>query len=277
MVEEFTSIKPKTSLLSHVIDYYYFHNVTNDDKEYTVIYYPHYNTVINFYKNAEVRWNDEGRTIKSVNTKCIKCFYTSNHNVSRSVTLIGSNYKIGIVFKPLGLNHFIDCNLNKISKDVITPFQYFGASFTELGNKLYDETDIDKKCALLDAYFTDRYIGFKDRDFEKLIKKMVYDKSDFLVNDAAQKLEINRKTLLRKFQRHLLTTPSKFKVLLKFRNALHQYDSRSKLTHIAYDSNYYDQSTFIKNYKTLVGLSPKKLFSTITNIGKNSTLWTKLD
>jgi len=65
--------------------------------------------------------------------------------------------------------------------------------------------------------------------------------------------------------------------LIKFRNALYQYNNGSKLTQIAYYNNYYDQSDFIKQYKKLVGLTPKQLFKNISEKGDNKTLWTNID
>lgn len=106
---------------------------------------------------------------------------------------------------------------------------------------------------------------------------MLNTKPHALVKDMASDLNISRKTLLRKFKSYLGVTPSEFITLIKFRNALHLYNTNSKLTKIAYDSNYYDQSHFIKNYQSLVGKSPKSIFSSLSKLGENNTLWTKVD
>lgn len=253
MQEDFFSIKPKHSILSQSIDYYYFHSVVNEGEQYNVVYYPHYQTVINFYKNAKVTWDENGRIIQQVAENTTECLFTRNTKASRQVVIKGSVKKIGIVFNPLGINHFIDCGLSQISSQIISPFNYFGAAFNTLSSQLFDASSKETKRDLLDQFFLERYVGFRDQYFLELVNEMLATQPDLLVKEMASNLKINRKTLLRKFKHYLCISPSEFKSLIKFRNALHQYDTPSKLTKIAYDSNYYDQSHFIKNYQSLVG------------------------
>ncbi len=264
--------------MSEHIAYYYFHEV-NNETNYEVIYYPHYHNAINFYKNSDVQWNNTGRVIKATKENKITCLFTSNPKVSRSVNMIGSNNKIGVVFNSLGLNHFIDCDMNNISKGIITHFDYFGDSFIELAQELYSKISLLEKRDLLDTYFLDKYKSFEDQSFKDLINDIFDQKSIFFIGELSETLNIHRKTLLRKFKKHLCCTPSEFKAVVKFRKALHLYLSqhtKPKLTHIAYDSMYYDQSDFIKHCKSLVGLPPKKLFSEIKQLGENETFWTEL-
>ncbi len=276
MQENFISIKPKHPTLAPHIDYYYFHNVVNEGEAYNVVYYPHYQTVINFYKNAKVTWNEQGRIIQEINENTSECLFTCNPKTSRQVCIKGSVHKIGIVFNPLGINHFIKGNIAQISDQAITPFPYFGADFEDLSTQLYGELKIEEKQALLDQFFVEKYLGFEDQGFRNLVYRMINSEPNLLVNKMAEELKISRKTLLRKFKNRLGTSPSEFKSLVKFRNALHQYDTNLKLTSIAYDSNYYDQSHFIKSYQSLVGKSPKNLFLSLTKLGENRTLWTKM-
>ncbi len=276
MKEDFVSIKPMHPQLKPWIAYYYFHTVANEGGDYSVIYYPHYHTAINFYRNAEVQWDDEGRIVRHRTQASTKCLFTRNTKLSRHVTLKGSVDKIGIVFNPLGINHFIACELAHISKGVITPFDYFGTSFLALSTQLFETYEPVTKRNLLDRFFLKRYAGFQDTAFRELVGLLMETKVPVAVNDIAQQMGIHRKTVLRKFKRYLGMSPSEFIALLKFRHAMHQCDSQRHLTRIAYDSNYYDQSHFIKNYKSLVGVSPKKLFSNVSVLGANNTIWTKL-
>ncbi len=277
MQEDFVSIVPKNTLVSQLIDYYYFHNICNEGGTYSVIYYPHYVTAINFYENSNVVWDNNGRIIEQINEKKTVCLFTNNIKTARYVTIKGSIKKIGIVFKPLGVNHFIKGHLSGITKEVITPFDYFGDSFISLSKKLFKTINVEDKRNHLDQFFLDSYIGFKDQAFKKIIFQMIDAPSNLSVKDIASDLNINRKTVLRKFKDNLCTTPSDFKTLLKFRHALHQYNTNTKLTKIAYNNYYYDQSDFIKQYKKLAGLTPKRLFKSISEKGNNRTLWTKID
>lgn len=114
MKETFFSIKPKNILLEPLIDHYYFQEVFNDEGTYSVFYYPNYKTALNYYENAQVIWDNQGRTITQIDEKVYDCFFTQNIKTARYVSIKGSVCKIGIVFKPLGINHFVKGNLDKM-------------------------------------------------------------------------------------------------------------------------------------------------------------------
>jgi len=276
MKENFFSIKPKDKRIKQLIDHYYFQEVDNEGGIYSVYYYPNYRTALNYYENAKVVWDDQGRTITQSDTQSSHCFFTQNIKTSRYVTIYGSVHKIGIVFKPLGINYFIDTDLNKIAKNSIGYFDYFGKDFLLLLKSLKNIDSLEEKRDCFDKFFLKIYLGFTDENFKKLIDLMIHSTEEYSVNKIASLLSVNRKTVLRKFKRHLCTSPTDFISLRRFRNALHKYKNDVPLTAIAYDCNYYDQSDFIKDYKKIAGLTPKQLFKRISEKGENETLWTRM-
>jgi methylphosphotriester-DNA--protein-cysteine methyltransferase len=57
-------------------------------------------------------------------------------------------------------------------------------------------------------------------------------------------------------------SPKLFSRIIRFQSALNHYGKKEKkLTEIAYDAGYYDQSHFIQDFKEFSGHSPKEYFS----------------
>jgi len=270
MKEDFISVKPKNEVLSNVIDFYYFQKIQNKGT-YSVIYYPNFNTGLNHYYKANVDIKNEGRYITETHKRGTECYLTQNTKSARYVSVEGSVCKLGVMFKPLGLNHFIEGNLVDFAPSPISTFNYFGDEFLEVCRSVNVHSDL---CETLDHFFAKRYLGFKDLEFKTLIASILQADEDLFVQNFASAIGVTRKTIFRKFRKHLCTSPSDYIALIKFRRALNKYNLDAKLSEIAYESNYYDQSNFIKQFKKIAGLTPKATFESIVKKGEFQTLWT---
>lgn len=79
----------------------------------------------------------------------------------------------------------------------------------------------------------------------------------------AQKLGLSKRTLERRFQLHIGTTPKKYARIVRLRNALFQRQTLSSWVDVAYFTGYYDQSHMINDFQELYGLSPELLYPQI--------------
>jgi transcriptional regulator GlxA family with amidase domain len=76
-------------------------------------------------------------------------------------------------------------------------------------------------------------------------------------------LGLSKRTLERRFQIHIGTTPKKYARIVRLRNALFQRKQLSNWADVAYSSGYYDQSHMINDFQELYGLSPEVLYPQI--------------
>ena len=275
--EQFTSIRPQHLLLRKHIAYYYFHQTFSENFRRTFTYYPNYQVALNVFQSSDINWDKNRRyTLPSTSQKqnAIITFTTQS---SREVVMKGRINKIGIIFEPLGFNHFIDRPLREIIKDTITRFDYYDASFEEMTKLVFEAKTIQQKRDLLDAFFLGHYQPFPIEELQLATQQIKNLKTNVTVNDLANEYNISRKTLLRLFNKHLVHNIRGFSNLVKFRNALQlfkQNKGQIKFTQMAYESQFYDQSAFIKNIKSFTGLTPKNLFYRLNDIGGQHTLWT---
>ncbi|MCG8329933.1 MAG: helix-turn-helix domain-containing protein [Chitinophagales bacterium] len=272
----FISLPPKDKLVKKYISYYYFHKSSHDNFQQDFIYYPHYCNAITIYKDARVAWDDWRSYVTSGDTS-LTILYSRNYDRCIQVSLRGQINKTGIVFKPLGLNHFVSSPLSLHSTQVVTAFNYFGTAFESELDHVYALKSNDEKVELLDQFFVGHYTPFSEQRLEKAIDQILKTNGAIECQQLADDLCCSRKTLLRLFKKHLICTPSVFKSLVRFRNTLNYYQEQHKkpsLTQLAYEHQYYDQADFIRHFKAVTGETPKLLFSKIKNLGSQNTYWT---
>ena len=109
---------------------------------------------------------------------------------------------------------------------------------------------------------------------------LIIDTTEILENIQVETLVettgINRKTLLRHFQKHFCCSIEEYKKMVKFRNTLNFTQSQlefNSLTEISLYNHYYDQSDFNKQFKTITNYTPKELLSKIKKMGEEGTYW----
>lgn len=276
-IEQFESIQPNQPLLQGHIAYYYFHQTFEDDFRRTFTYYPNYRVALNVFQHSTIQWKGNKRFTlpdKQKKQSAILTFSTQN---SREVEMNGRINKIGIIFEPMGFNNFIDIPLQQLIKATINNFDFYGPTFWQMTEKVFATSCILKKRNLLDTFFLRNYQPFSLAELSSVTQEIMHNNGMVSVAELAKSLNISRKTLLRLFNKHMAHNIRGFSNLVKFRNALQLYKERKgqlNLTQLAYESQYYDQSSFIKNIQAFTGLTPKKLFYQQKDIGGQHTFWT---
>lgn len=80
------------------------------------------------------------------------------------------------------------------------------------------------------------------------------------INNMADELHVSKDVFEKKFRRLVGTTPKHYANIVRFRNLIHKPYLHEKLTSIGLDAGYYDQSHFIREFKSFTGKPPSKFF-----------------
>lgn len=275
MMEKFISVQPKSEIIRKYIAYYYFHSCTDTKFEKSFVFYPNYKNGLTVYKNAEIVFSEEGTSIFDSGIEQLSVLYTTNLDKSIRVRFNSAFNKIGIVFAPLGLNHFVDKPLFEILSERIGYFDYFGFPFEKCITAVFDENEESEKVRLLDSFFEDMLADFNVPILEKAVSEIIASGGLAKVSELSEQLMTNRKTLLRLFRKHLLCSVEEYKKMVRFRQAINfsqEQNQSNTLTEIALFSQYYDQADFIRQFKSIAKESPKKVIPSISKLG-NETYW----
>jgi len=228
-------------------------------------------TTINVYKNSKLSWREFSRTHEQEINQKYLTLLVGKFDKSREIVMKGAYNKLTIVFQPLGLNHFTRQALGNLIEDHFSLFDHFGNDFEETLDQVFETDLMEEKRDILDSYFSSKLVGFSEHRLKKGVQQFLNTGGQIEVNKVAEMLQISRKTLLRLFKSHLSYTPSEFKSIVRFRNAVNIYQNNmkaTKLSHLAYDAQFYDQSDLNFHFKVKTGLSPKALFDQIETIAK---------
>lgn len=272
----FITAKPVSKKISKYISYYYFDRSEDENYQRKFIFYPNYKHALTAYKNSKVVLMENKSSVSPTDANRINTFYSINKDKDIKVSIEGRYDKIGIVFNPLGINHFLDKPLQDIFPNDMGFFSYFGKSFEQVLETVFEKKMLDEKVFLLDEFFGKVYNDFHQPILKKAIGELIVSNGAIKVKELSKKLNINRRTLLRLFRRHTNMTVEEYRKMVMFRQALnyfHQNKETTNITDIALFSMYYDQAHFIKHSKAITKETPSTLLSKISHIGEEDTYW----
>lgn len=114
----------------------------------------------------------------------------------------------------------------------------------------------------IDTYFAVNAKHFEQQtDVEKIARKILKNKGQIDIKTIYKELIISKRTFQIHFKKATGLSLSKFIKIIKLRATIDdmrtQQESK-KLTAVALDNDYYDQAHFIKSFKEITKLTPKK-------------------
>lgn len=259
--------KTKNVILGKYIDGYYF--MTKGDSESQVQY-------LSFPSNLCFVSTTENSDVKIVQEKIIITPSKKKKNVTDLVVRYTKPFnilfqkpanEITIKFKPLGLNRFVtnisDYSVNGFYMD----FQPFDDLNAEM-QSIFGITDREKQIERLESYWLSK---FKNIELDRLENIVADVESELSIAEISKKHQISRQYLNKIFFKHIGKTPSEYRKVFKFRRALEDFQKVNNLTELSYKSLFYDQSHFIKEFKSLTNINPSLFFKNVDS--DNNTVW----
>lgn len=274
--DSFITAKPVSKKISEFISYYYFHQTKNENYQRSFTFYPHYKHALTAYKNSIVDLKENSSTIYPSKEQSVKSLYAINNDRNIKVNIQGPFQKLGIVFNPLGINHFIEMPLQNIHPIKTGFFTYFAEEFEQLLKQIFKENQIDKKVTLLDEFFEEKLVDFDQPILKKAIEKIINSNGAIQVSALSEALNVNRRTLLRLFRKHTSMSVEEYRKMVMFRQAFNYFNENKEdtnLTDVALFSMYYDQAHYIKHFKSITKETASTLLQKISKIGGKDTYW----
>lgn len=195
------------------------------------------------------------------------------------VKLKGRLDKVTIVFKPLGLNQFIDKPLAEIANGASQVFAEWADDIKYIAflDGFYKTDDYEERVRLLESFLLSKFYPLKEYDIlQKAINQLIYFDKEYTIEEISQSISINTRSFNRLFNKHLGIAPVAFRKIARFRHSLKNklFSKQFKtLTEIGYESSFYDQSYFIKMYKKLTGDNPSGFFSSVEKLADDQLIF----
>jgi AraC-like DNA-binding protein len=101
-----------------------------------------------------------------------------------------------------------------------------------------------------------------DHLVRSVVETILTGNGQLTIDELSKQTPINRRQLERKFHQSIGLSPKQLSKIIRLQAAIkmllnHEF---TNLTNLAHENDYYDQSHFIKDFKELVGVTPKELY-----------------
>ncbi len=265
------TIFPSNKILKKHIECFYLYEGVQDSS-FSYLAFPHFNSGLSFFKGASIQR-------KNYCVEISEDINAGNHIevLGKYLTPVYIKYagvirEISIVFKPLGINRFFSENYYSLAPDfsqklINKQWNNFAADLF-LGND-----DINK----LEFFLLDQLVANNELEqIEPSLNILQNNIEDLPITIIANQLGYNLKTFQRHFKKYVGCSPIEYRRICRFRNSvLNKLNNNElkNLTDVTYESGYFDQSYFIKEFRKLTNHSPKDFFKRTSKVDGDNIIW----
>lgn len=185
--------------------------------------------------------------------------------LSSSFFDVSTNGEAGVVFVsfyPTGACHFFNFPLSEIENQSLDMTDLFNSEIRQIEELLYLKETIEERVSVIETFLLSHYFPIPSYDSllihkgVEIVKNCKGQTNSRYLSDC---LYTTPKTLERKFSKYLGKTTKQVIKLIRFQEILQDLgrNKNVSLTECALRNGYFDQSHFIKDFKTYSGYTPK--------------------
>lgn len=253
--------------LSPFIDKFWYCKAQDLSQTTLVLPFLHHELVFNFSETYQLSHRPSGPAF----TKNLTSWVSGVQTRPVVHSSAGKHEMMGVLFKPMGLKAFVPYSSKEFENEFVDGSQVFGTSFAELVDKLQHELTPNEKLTLVADYLKTQFEQPKQPAYlmESLQMMNADVDSRMELKKISDDLGVSHKSLIKAYHKHIGITPAKYLQILSLHKATSKLTQTPKqsLTELAYDLHFFDQSHFIKLFKTFTGLTPKE-YSRFASSGK---------
>jgi len=271
------TLQPQPALQKY-IEFYYF--IRNQAADFKSIHYsfPHTINVLSIYKQANYHsvvghveiYNDpKSNYLTILQGKC---------QMPLKVELTGKTDRISIFFKTFGLNQFIQTSLASVMSNKPNQLTEWDTDpmYKNYLDQCFATDNQEEKIRHLEDFLLWKLKPSPPSPFEKAVTLLSDFEHNHTIEEILSQLKMPLRTFNRRFKEVIGISAIEYRNIARFRHSLNNklFNSKfKKLTEIGYNSNFYDQSYFIKMYKKLTGSNPSAFFKTVEKLGDDKLIF----
>ena len=190
-----------------------------------------------------------------------KNFVGGLHNKSYQVKSNGKkNFCIVVEFKPNTAKYFIPHKLQDFQNNVVDVFDIWGNDAIDLSQKINEEKDDFRKINLIEAFLLDKFVAQKGSVIDHALASILDSKGFVEINKLAKNVALSTAQFRKRFREEIGISPSQYCKIIRIKTTLDIFEQNYQrpLTELTYMLGYFDQSHFIKDFKSITGFSPKR-------------------
>jgi AraC-like DNA-binding protein len=179
-----------------------------------------------------------------------------------AIKSIGRNTMFGIRFYPHTAAYFFNEKLSEFNNEVVDAADIFGPSLNQLHERLLEAPGMETRVRLAEDYFADR-LHLSEKRHHKLklvggfINNLVNEGGTSRISDISARNRISSRYLNMLITEYTGLQPKLLTKINRFQHSLALVNSSAQnFTSIACEAGYFDQSHFIREFKSFTGTTP---------------------
>ncbi|HEV2478444.1 MAG TPA: helix-turn-helix domain-containing protein [Puia sp.] len=175
---------------------------------------------------------------------------------------LGQNTMMGIRFLPHGAALFLDEKADEFNNRVVDYCDIAGKPAATLHQQLLGAGTQPERITLIETFLLNKLEKSKIKPGQlsivhDIMRELRRQEVAENIDTIATRYGISSRYLQKLFLQHTGLTPKLYSKIHRFQHSLHLITkNESPLTSIAYDCGYFDQSHFIREFKSFTGLTP---------------------
>lgn len=194
-----------------------------------------------------------------------RCFVFGQISNYLEIAPTGITGIISARFHPNGLTPFINIPVTSMEDRAVPLEELFGDDGIRLSEAVLAAADTQSRMLLIEGFLLERLQTPQaaDRITQSCVEAMLESAGQLTVDDVADKLQVNRRQLERKFSSAIGISPKQLLRVIRLQNTIKMLEKKqfTSLTALAYENGYFDQAHFIKDFKEFTGVSPKQFYA----------------
>lgn len=173
----------------------------------------------------------------------------------------GAVNTFAIRFYPYGFSNFVKVPIATLANKETPIADLFGEPAKELEKRIIAASSTEQRIKIAEDFLLGwlRNQTNVDDIVKTTIDTLLQTKGNASIHAILKDEMSKRRTLERKFSEQVGISPKQLGKIIRIQTALQMLlnDEPESLTKIAYESEYYDQAHFIKDFKEFTGINPK--------------------
>ena len=167
-------------------------------------------------------------------------------------------------FQPDGFMPFSPVNVEEMNDKATTLEFLFGEDGINIERAILGATEISQRIQIIEEFLMKKLVSdeVRNRIVKSSVELLLVSKGQMSVSELSGQLQISPRYLEKKFSSTIGISPKQLTKIIRLQAALKMMQQKqfATLTSLAYESGYYDQAHFIKDFKEFAGTSPKEFY-----------------
>lgn len=193
-----------------------------------------------------------------------RCFAIGQLTRPLEIEPTGETGIFSVRFHPGGFLPFTSIPLRELENKAVPLEKVFAQDGKGIEQMILEAKTTSQRIELLEQFFLNRLKDRKtiDRTIKATVGTILTAYGQLSVDEISKRTNIHRRQLERKFRVAIGLSPKQLSKTIRLQAALSILLAKkfTSLTALAYETGYYDQAHFIKDFKELTGFTPKEFY-----------------